>query len=668
MSNIWMVLQQTAAASLVALFVLLLQKIFQDKLSPKWQYTIWGVLLCRLVIPVGWGSGSVLDASGLLDILRVWGERKLGSAWASPWRASLPGLSVPVLPSGLPRSVTDWLFVGYLLGVAVCGVWLFLGWLRLRKMVKSAVPVVGERMEEIKTISARLELKAPTRVVETMSAHGPFLMGVFRPTLVVPMGWQVDEKVLLHELLHRKNQDVLAGWITALFRCIHWCNPFLWWVFDRIDNQREERCDQQVLERLEGEERRDYGRVLLSMAEDQVIRVPGATSMANGAQRIKQRIQSIARFKTFPTGMGLVTVCMTLILIPYLVVGFPAAAAVAEEDISIHSEEQVLSYAQRNPATTVAGALHSYSWWMYYQVQSPLEALMARAMVTDGANMPKLLEQYESNWARWREGTSRHDEMDEAYRTGPLFRGLTQLDENRWVCQVYMFRDKEWDLQPGDRMPTIEETPVEYLCHTVEIARQESGQHTVELLKEATGEIPGNTDLTWGEGEGLEELPLIWTGEAAGIQVTVRPSQTLQIRDGWYNGWTRNMWNFLDINGELARMPDGDANFSACYGSSWVTLVNTNDVQAKVTLEVTPKWTWYPDMDAAHDYTANRDSYDGTMQAGQEVVEEGSGGGVEHFNSVELEHCLCPDAYTATLTVDGVEYPLTLEREVTWYD
>ena len=74
MSNIWMVLQQTAAASLVALFVLVLQKIFQDKLSPKWQYTIWGVLLCRLVVPVGRGSGSVLDASGLLDILRVWGE------------------------------------------------------------------------------------------------------------------------------------------------------------------------------------------------------------------------------------------------------------------------------------------------------------------------------------------------------------------------------------------------------------------------------------------------------------------------------------------------------------------------------------------------------------------------------------------------------------------
>ena len=114
-----------------------------------------------------------------------------------------------------------------------------------------------------------------------------------------------------------------AGWITALFRCIHWCNPFLWWIFDRIDNQREQRCDQQVLERLEGEDRRDYGRVLLSMAEDRGLRVPGATTLANGAAHIKARIQSIARFKTFPEGMGLVSVCMALILLPNLVFGFP---------------------------------------------------------------------------------------------------------------------------------------------------------------------------------------------------------------------------------------------------------------------------------------------------------------------------------------------------------
>ena len=667
MSNIWMVLQQTAAAGLVALFVLVLQKIFQDKLSPKWQYTIWGVLLCRLVIPVGWGAGSVLDASGLLDTLRVWGEMNLDSAWASPWRASLPGLCVPVLPGGMPRSVTDWLFVVYLLGVVVCGVWLLLGWLRLRKLVNGAVPVVGERLETIRATSDRLGLKAPDRVVETMSAHGPFLMGVFRPTLVVPMGWQVDEKVLLHELLHRKNRDVLAGWITALFRCVHWCNPFLWWVFDRIDNQREERCDQQVLERLEGEERRDYGRVLLSMAEDQVIRVPGATSMANGAQRIKHRIQSIARFKTYPTGMGLVTVCMTLILVPYLVVGFPAAAAAAEEDFSINSEAQVLSHAQRNPAVTVAGALDAYANWMYYQLQSPKRALLARAMVTLSEDMPQIMAEHKQIRAGWGENMDlRIQELDEAYRTGPLFRGLAQLDKNRWVCQVYMFRDQPLNLQVGDFMPATKDIPVEYLCHTVEISRQENGQHTVELLKEATGQIPGNTDLMWGRGEELEELPVIWTGEAAGIEVTVRPSQSLQIQDGWYNGWTRNMWNFLDINGERSRYPDGDANFSACHGGTAVTLVNTNQMEADV--EFWAKPGWWPEEHSVSNFVSQYISLEEHLEPGEHHDRGGGGGGVEHFNSVELESCVSPSAYSATLTVDGVEYPLELKQEVTWYD
>lgn len=100
----------------------------------------------------------------------------------------------------------------------------------------------------------------PRRVVESRAASTPFLVGVVRPVLVLPMGWAPDRKVILHELIHLKQRDVAAGWVTALFRCVHWCNPFLWRIFDRIDNQREQRCDQLVLERLEGEDRRDYGR------------------------------------------------------------------------------------------------------------------------------------------------------------------------------------------------------------------------------------------------------------------------------------------------------------------------------------------------------------------------------------------------------------------------
>ena len=53
MTNIWEFLMQTIEISIVALILLLLKKIFQDKLSPRWQYGVWNVLFLSLVIPVG---------------------------------------------------------------------------------------------------------------------------------------------------------------------------------------------------------------------------------------------------------------------------------------------------------------------------------------------------------------------------------------------------------------------------------------------------------------------------------------------------------------------------------------------------------------------------------------------------------------------------------------
>ena len=63
---------------------------------------------------------------------------------------------------------------------------------------------------------------------------------------------ETDEKVLLHELLHLKYHDAAWGLVICLFRCLHWCNPLLWYCADRAGNDLESLCDQRVLERLEG--------------------------------------------------------------------------------------------------------------------------------------------------------------------------------------------------------------------------------------------------------------------------------------------------------------------------------------------------------------------------------------------------------------------------------
>ena len=86
MFDLWSFLHQTAAASMAALFVLVLQHIFRDKLSPQWQYAVWMVVVLRLILPVGWlGRSAIADLTGLGEALRTWVELGLDSAWSSPW-------------------------------------------------------------------------------------------------------------------------------------------------------------------------------------------------------------------------------------------------------------------------------------------------------------------------------------------------------------------------------------------------------------------------------------------------------------------------------------------------------------------------------------------------------------------------------------------------------
>ena len=150
MENIWMFLQQTAAGGLCALFLLLLQRIFRNLLSPRWQYGIWGVLVLRLLIPAGvWGRPTVLDVWPWLEAARAGTELTLDSAYSSPWTLSLPRGPIPLLPAEAPRSLTDWLFLLYLAGALGLALWYLGCALLLSLRVSRGVPVEGPRRAAI---------------------------------------------------------------------------------------------------------------------------------------------------------------------------------------------------------------------------------------------------------------------------------------------------------------------------------------------------------------------------------------------------------------------------------------------------------------------------------------------------------------------------------------
>lgn len=405
MSDIWSFLLQTLTASGAAAVLLTVKAMLRDKLSPRWQFAVWGVLALVLLVPAGLGGRYALVNWPLaVEFLRSLLTEEFGA---------LAHVSAPVpLPhlAGPPRTGAEWAYAVYLAGVLVLLGRYVLSYLRLRLALRRGTPAREEKTALIRETAARYGLPS-CPAVEVEGLGSAFICGVLRPVLALPAGEETDEKVLLHELLHLRHHDAAWGLLICLLRCLHWCNPLLWHCADLAGNDLESLCDQRVLERLEGEDRRDYGRILLDMANEKYARTPGTSSMANGGKNIRRRIEAIARFKRYPAGMALASVCAALVLAGPCLIGTRAQSVYMGERSSLPQRLRpyaAMASARTTPCTTYAGAFDTYAKALlaqnpvYRAMCAPLED-QDRLWITGSLRRAARLENWDNVWLPWLE-------------------------------------------------------------------------------------------------------------------------------------------------------------------------------------------------------------------------------------------------------------------------
>lgn len=359
MTDLWEFLIQTAYVSLVGVLLLVIKWLLRDKLSPRWQYFVWVVLAARLLVPATLGGGTALLHLPLwIEMAQLTVEERLSSAYASVVQSVQVTAPVPWL-TGLPHSITDWLFFLYVLGVVVFLLRYLVSYLSLRQLVQKGAAPSEDLRRQVMGVGERYGLPLCS-VVVLSGLTSPMVCGVFRPVLALPAGKEVEDHVILHELLHVKYHDALQNVFWSICRAVHWCNPLVQLLLDRVGNDLESLCDQRVLERLAGEERRSYGISLLSMANEKYPRAPGTTSVSNGGKNIARRIEAIVRFKTYPKGMALASCCITFLLLVTCLTG-TAAEPSDQVQTDDWSPTRTLANARLNHCTTVAGAVDTYA-------------------------------------------------------------------------------------------------------------------------------------------------------------------------------------------------------------------------------------------------------------------------------------------------------------------
>lgn len=410
MTSIWAFCLQTLTVSLSALLLLLIKRLLADKLSPRWQYGIWVILGLRILIPASIRRDVILPLGLVLEMAKSAAEEVLDSSFSAVLSPVSMSHVFPLVRAD-PTSVTDWLFVIYAAGVVLWGLYYLVSYIILRLRLRRGRPASEATYEAMNRICRQYGLK-PCRVVAVPTLDSAFVCGVFRPILAVPSETEVDDKVILHELLHLKHRDVLQGIFWAVGRCLHWCNPLMHYIFNRIGNDMESLCDQRVLEQLEGEERREYGRILLSMANRRYARTPGTGSISNGRKNISRRIAAIVRFKKYPKGMSLVSFCIGIVLLSPLLVG----TATAYDSLLYQPEnaaqlKQAMAVARVRRCSTAAGAIDTYAKGLMQQ------NVIYLATATPVSTHEALLAQTSENWyTHAGEGLEYLDPYTESYQ------------------------------------------------------------------------------------------------------------------------------------------------------------------------------------------------------------------------------------------------------------
>lgn len=124
-------------------------------------------------------------------------------------------------------------------------------------------------------------------------------MGVFRKYVIIPEEGLTEEEIyfsLKHELIHVKRSDVAWKYISLLAVLMHWFNPLAYFYFGVMSVYSEHSCDAILVQELDPEERKRYGKVIIDMS--QVGRWTKSVHQANfstGKIMVEWRLKSMLR-------------------------------------------------------------------------------------------------------------------------------------------------------------------------------------------------------------------------------------------------------------------------------------------------------------------------------------------------------------------------------------
>lgn len=288
------------AVSAVIVFIIMIKRILKNHISEKWQYRIYYLVFLLLTLPfVPLKYINFIDFSpNNENILKTISQNTNVANFENKINSGDFAVSV--------KSHFDFFkifFVIWLIGAIILTVVMVIGFVAMRQKRKNISMVdckIKNILYECKNISG---IKKNIDIAFS-DVKSPVIFGMLKPIILVPyncvekMSDSEIKYIILHELSHYKNKDILMNYLMCIFQILYWFNPLVWIIFKQMKIEREIVCDSSVLNMLDEDNYTDYGMTIIRFIET----VPQkrvfvlSADMGGSKKHIKMRIEKIASF------------------------------------------------------------------------------------------------------------------------------------------------------------------------------------------------------------------------------------------------------------------------------------------------------------------------------------------------------------------------------------
>ena len=372
--------------AVLALVVVLLLRCMGERLTPRWRFLLWGVVLTRLLFvatpvspwsmfnlvpgnqePITWSMTPSEPVVNVAPISRVFDstEGQQDATVESPqvdtsshvtaveqakesseWQSASLGSAREQTRSlnGLfdATFMTRTLSAIWLTGCLLLGLKLLVTAFILRRRLSACRRVTDAALLQLlETSCRRIGLARIPALLVTPESISPCVVGTWSPRIVLPESVVTDSSterlrhVLTHELAHLVRGDLWTNWLLLTARILHWFNPVAWWTVGEMQAEREAACDELAFAALGEVDRSAYAGTIVELAASLAPSAiaPGLIGLFSSSCRLKSRIERLVRLPSVTAFRSPIAGCLLVgMALLGLTDAMPVAKAQAPKD------------------------------------------------------------------------------------------------------------------------------------------------------------------------------------------------------------------------------------------------------------------------------------------------------------------------------------------------